>query len=88
MIDQSKTVISFYWPDWKGIAKSISTGAQCVTRDSKIYCEEVKCASLAQEIGFSPPNSCSLPWVVKGATHLCTSKTECDKLDRTAAQYI
>jgi hypothetical protein len=42
MIDQSKTAISFYWPDWKGIAKSISTGAQYVTPDSKIYCEKVE----------------------------------------------
>jgi hypothetical protein len=25
-----------------------------------------KCAGLAQEIGFSEPNSCSLPWLVKG----------------------
>jgi hypothetical protein len=33
-----------------------------------------KCASLAQEISFSAPNSCSLPWVVKVATELCTSK--------------
>ncbi len=28
-----------------------------------------------QEIRFSAPNSCSLPWLVKGATqYLCTSK--------------
>jgi hypothetical protein len=33
-----------------------------------------KCASLAQEIGFSGPNSCSAPWLVKGSTQLCTSK--------------
>jgi hypothetical protein len=47
-----------------------------------------KCASLAQEIGFSAPNSWSLPWLVKGATQLCTSKKECTKLDLTAAQYF
>jgi hypothetical protein len=29
-----------------------------------------KCGGLAQEIGFSGPNSCSLPWLVKGATHV------------------
>jgi hypothetical protein len=42
MIDQSKTVISFYWPDWKGIGKSISTGAQYVTLESKIYSKNIK----------------------------------------------
>jgi len=47
-----------------------------------------KCAGLAQEIGFFAPNSCSLPWLVKGATQLCTSKKECSKLDLTSAEYI
>jgi hypothetical protein len=46
-----------------------------------------KCAGLAQEIGFSAPK-CSLPWLVKGSTQLCTSKKECNKLDMTAAQYF
>jgi hypothetical protein len=56
-----------------------------VTPDSKIYCEKVKkYAGLAQEIGFSAPNLCSLPWLVKGTTQLCTSKKECNKLDLTA----
>jgi hypothetical protein len=59
-----------------------------MTPDSKIYCEKVKCAGLAQEIGFYAPNLWSLPRLVKGATHLCTSKTECNKLDLTAAQYF
>jgi hypothetical protein len=58
-----------------------------VTPDSKIYLE--KCAGLAQEIGFSAPNSCGLPWLVKGTTtQLCTSKIECNKLYLTAAQYF
>jgi hypothetical protein len=47
-----------------------------------------KCASLAQEIGFSAPNSCTLPSLVKGATQVSTSKKECNKLDLTAAQYF
>ncbi len=47
-----------------------------------------KCAGLAQEIGFSAPNSCSVPWLVKGATQLCHSKKECNKLDLTAAEYF
>jgi len=46
-----------------------------------------QCAGLALEIVFSAPNSCSLPWLVKGATQLCTSKKECNKLDVTATQY-
>jgi hypothetical protein len=48
----------------------------------------VKCASLPQEIDFPAPNSCSLPWLVKGATQLCTFKKECNKVDITAAQYF
>jgi hypothetical protein len=47
-----------------------------------------KCAGLAQEIDFSEPNLCSLPWLVKGATQLWTSKNECNKLDLNAAQYL
>jgi hypothetical protein len=47
-----------------------------------------KCAGLAQEIGFSAPNSCSLLWLVKGATQLHTSQKECNKLHLTAAQYF
>jgi len=47
-----------------------------------------KCAGLAPEIGFSAPNLCSLPWLVKGTTQLCTSKKKCNKLDLTAAQYF
>jgi hypothetical protein len=50
--------------------------------------EKSKCAGLAQEIGFSAPNSCTLPWLIKGATQLCTSKKECNKLDLTPDQYF
>jgi hypothetical protein len=46
-----------------------------------------KYASLAQEIGFSAPNSCTVPWLVKGATQLCTSKEECKKLDLTISDW-
>jgi hypothetical protein len=45
-----------------------------------------KCAGLALETGFSAPNSCSLPWLVKGSTQVGTSKKEYIKLDLTAAQ--
>jgi hypothetical protein len=47
-----------------------------------------KCACLDQEIDFLAPNLCSLPCLVKGATQLCTSKKECNKLDLTAALSI
>ncbi len=40
----------------------------------KCIVKKSKCAGLAQEIGFSAPNTCSLPWLVNGATQLCTSK--------------
>jgi hypothetical protein len=51
--------------------------------------ENFKCrVVLAKEIGFFAPNSCSLPWLVKGATQLCTSKKERNKLDLTADQYF
>jgi len=54
----------------------------------KFIAKQSKSARLAQEIGFSAPNLCSLPWLVKCVTQLCTSKKECDKLDLTAAQYF
>jgi hypothetical protein len=65
------------------MATSISNGAQYVTPDSKIYCDNVKSksAGLAQEIGFVAPNSCTLQWLLKCATQLCTFKKECNKLD-------
>jgi hypothetical protein len=54
----------------------------------KFIAKKSKCASLAQEIGFSAPNSCSLLWLEKGAAQLCTSKKECNKLNLTATQYF
>jgi hypothetical protein len=54
----------------------------------KFIVKKSKCAGLAQEIGFSAPNSCTAPWLVKGETQLCTSQKECDKLDLTATQYF
>jgi hypothetical protein len=72
----------------KGTTKSIFNGAQYVTPDSIIYCEKSKCVGLGQEIGFSAPNSCSLSWLVNGATQLCPSRKECNQLDLTVAQYF
>jgi hypothetical protein len=54
----------------------------------KFIAKKSKCASLAHEIGFSAPNLWNLLRLVKGATQLCTSKKECNKLDLTAAQYF
>jgi hypothetical protein len=47
----------------------------------KFIVKKSKCAGLAQEIGFSAPNSGSLPVAGKCATQLCTSEKECNKLD-------
>jgi hypothetical protein len=71
-------------PYWK----SISTGTQYVTPESKICFKNSQNAGLAQEIGFSAPNLCSLPRLLKGATQWCTSKKECNKLDLIAVQYF
>jgi hypothetical protein len=57
-----------------------------VTPDAKFIVKKSKCAGLVQEIGFSAPNSCSLPWLAK-AQHSCALK-ECNKLLLTAAQYF
>jgi hypothetical protein len=56
----------------------------------KFIMKKSKFVSLAQEIGFSAPNLCSLPWLVKGATHfLCTSKKkECNKSDLTCGSVF
>ncbi len=54
----------------------------------KVFAKKWKCACLAQEIDLFAPNPCSLPWLVKGATQLCTSKKEYKNLDLTAAQYF
>jgi hypothetical protein len=54
----------------------------------KFIAKKSKCAGLAQEIGFSSPNLCSLAWLVNGTTQLCTSQKECNKLHLTAAQYF
>jgi hypothetical protein len=67
---------------------SRSNGAQYVTPDSKIYCETVKMCRFSSGNWFFCLNSCSLPWLVKGATQLCISNKECNKLDLTAAQYF
>ncbi len=45
----------------------------------KFIAKKSKGANLAQEIGFSAPNLCSL--LPKAATQFCTSKKECNKLD-------
>jgi len=54
----------------------------------KFIAKKLKCANLAQEIGFSASNSCRLPWLVNGATQLCTSIKEYNKLHLTVAQYL
>ncbi len=49
------------------------------------------CAGLLEQRNdlFLPcPLHIPLPWLVKVATQLCTSKEECNKLDLNAAQYF
>jgi hypothetical protein len=46
----------------------------------KFITKASKCVSLAQEIGFSTPNSSTLLWQVQRATELCNPKHECNKL--------
>ncbi len=60
----------------------------CDSPTVKFIAKRSKCAGLAQEIGFPAPNSCSLLWLVKGATQLCTSRKTCNKLHLTVAQYF
>jgi hypothetical protein len=47
-----------------------------------------KHAGLAQENGFGSVQFHSLPWLVKCAATLCTSRKECNKYDMTTAQYF
>jgi hypothetical protein len=68
--------------------ESISTRAQYLTPDRKFIVKMSKCAGLVQEIDFSALNLFSLLWLVNGATQLCTSHKECNKLDLTGAQYF
>jgi hypothetical protein len=64
---------------WVLIRFSIcSLGSKCVPQG---------CSGLSKEIGFSAPNSCNVPWLVKAATQLCTKK-ECNKLELTTTQYF
>jgi hypothetical protein len=69
------------------LLESISNGAQYVTPNSTFNAKKSKCPGLAEEIGFSAPNSCNLEWLVEGVTQLCTSTKECNKLNLTAAAH-
>jgi hypothetical protein len=52
----------------------------------KVIVKKSKCAGLGN--WFFTPNSCSLLWLVEGATQLCTSKSERNKLNLTTDQYF
>ncbi len=67
-----------------GTYRSIFNGAQYVT-PVKFIGKKSKCAGLGHEIGFL---SCRSPWLVKGATQLCTSQKECNKLHMSVAEYF
>jgi hypothetical protein len=70
---------------WKGL-KAFPPVLSIWLQSVQFIAKKPKCSCLAQKIGFSAPNSCSLTWLVKGSTQLCTSKKECNKLDLTVAQ--
>ncbi len=70
------------------ITTSISTGAHYVTPDSKIYCEKVKICQFSSGKWFFCTKFVHLAVASKGATQLCTSKKECDKLNLSAGQYF
>jgi hypothetical protein len=70
------------WPTLRASPSVLSMWLQTI----KFIPKMSKCDGLAQGIGFSAPNSCSLPCVVKSTTRLCTSKKEYNKLERTASQ--
>jgi hypothetical protein len=65
--------------------KSISTGAQYVTPNNKIYCEKVEMSWYSSGNWFFVPNSWLLQWLVNGTTQLCTSEKECNKLNLNVA---
>ncbi len=93
---------SVIWQKWKARWSSSTFESKnecCVLRASppvlsvwlqtvKLIVKKWKCASLAREIGFSALNLRCMPCLIKGATQMCTSEKECNKLDLTAAQYF
>jgi hypothetical protein len=56
----------------------------------KFICEKSPyiCQFSSRNWFFCTKCVCILPWLVKGATQLCTSKKECNKLDLTLTQYF
>jgi len=75
-----------YWAPFKFCCKSISTGAQYMTPDSKIYRKKSKMCRFSSGNWFFCTKFVLLAWLLNGATHLCTSKKECNKLDLVAPQ--
>ncbi len=79
---QGKDVVPGFSIEYSSLRASptvLSMGLHTV----KFIAKKSKCAGLAQAIGFSAPDWCSWPWLVKRATQLWTSKKECNKLDLT-----
>ncbi len=80
--------MSIFWMKYK----SISTGVQYVTPDTKIYCGKVKMCQFSSRNWFFCTKFVKL--AVAGerrntVVHLQKgSKKECNKLDLTAAQYF
>jgi hypothetical protein len=72
--------LSIVWSDLEHLQR-------CLVCDSRHY-NLLWNSQNVPEIGFTAPNSCIVQWPVNGATQLCTSQRECNKLHLTAAQYF
>jgi hypothetical protein len=69
--------------------ESISTGAQCATPNSKIYCEIVKMCRFSSGNWFFCTKFVQLAVASKRRnTVVHLQKRECNKLDLIAAQYF
>jgi len=89
----------FHWIDWIGLMKLVKdfqcrvTHWRLVEIPKSISCR-AQYVILHNKIGWRKPTICrfgsaklpTLPWPVKGAWALCTSRKECNKYDLTAAQ--
>ncbi len=70
------------------VPKSISTGAQYVTPDTKIYCGKVKMCQFISGNCFFCIKFVHLAVAGKRCNTVVHLQKKCNKLDLTAAQYF
>jgi hypothetical protein len=70
------------------LCKSISTGAQYVTLDSKIYCEKIKMCLFSSGNWFFCTKFVQLAMASKRHNTVVHLQKDCNRLDVTAAQYF